>query len=194
MSSYDSVDRVILEKTHLVCGRPINVQKAQVKDGSQRSGHMRSRPGSSFMPGSQNGQHYNDHSQNYFNDSFDSIPNNNYRGYGSNNNQGNDGSTPFGQEFVETSKVVFSKIIAFLGITKMVSRDQCDAETCPVVVVATRRTRAEVVLIATVVAIEMQVHRGLRGREQLDRLAETGDIRCEISVAFLSYFVNDHWQ
>ena len=31
------MDKIILEKNHIVCGRQLDVQKAQSRDGSQRS-------------------------------------------------------------------------------------------------------------------------------------------------------------
>ncbi|CAF5090438.1 unnamed protein product, partial [Rotaria sp. Silwood1] len=45
---YDSVDKIILEKNHIVCGHQIDVQKAQSKDNAQRSGgNIRSQQGPS---------------------------------------------------------------------------------------------------------------------------------------------------
>ena len=101
--SYDPVDKVILEKNHHICGQPVDVQKAQPRDGSQRSGNMRSRAGpssSSSMSRSNYNSGYNNYQQNDYNGQYGQMPNNDYNGYGSNFNDGNGNWTSFGQGFV----------------------------------------------------------------------------------------------
>lgn len=103
------MDKIILEKSHNVNGRMLDVQKAQSRDGMQRSGNMRSRPGpSSSMSRSNYDSGYNNYNNpnnypqdNYNNSPFGPIPTNNYNGYGSNFNDGNGNWTSFGQGFVE---------------------------------------------------------------------------------------------
>ncbi|CAF5082275.1 unnamed protein product, partial [Rotaria sp. Silwood1] len=69
---YDSVDKIILEKNHIVCGHQIDVQKAQSKDNAQRSGgNIRSQQGpSSSMSRPNYNRGYNNYQQNRFNDSY----------------------------------------------------------------------------------------------------------------------------
>ncbi|CAF1495531.1 unnamed protein product [Rotaria sp. Silwood1] len=108
---YDPVDKIILEKSHVVCGRQLDVQKAQSRDGSQRSGNTRSRQGppstsrSNYNSGGGNGGGngggggYNNYQQDNMNDPFGQMPNNNFNGYGSNFNEGNGNWTSFGQGY-----------------------------------------------------------------------------------------------
>jgi hypothetical protein len=108
INSYDPVDKIILERSHIVCGRQLDVQKAQSRDGSQRSGNMRSRPGGPpAMSRSNYNSGYNNYQQDNFNGPFGAMPNNNYNGYGSNFNEGNGNWTSFGQGFVESLMVNF---------------------------------------------------------------------------------------
>ncbi|UJR15272.1 hypothetical protein I4U23_002226 [Adineta vaga] len=98
---YDPVDKVILERNHVVAGQQLVVQKSQAKTGSQRSsGNMRSRPGPSSMSRSTyNGGYNNYQQQNSFNNSYDQMPNNDYNGYSSNFNGGNNNGDAFGQGY-----------------------------------------------------------------------------------------------
>jgi hypothetical protein len=98
------VDKVILERNHIVCGRQLDVQKAQSRDGTQRTGGMRSRPGgpssmsrSNYNSGYNNNNNNNYQQQDNFNDPFGQMQNNNFDGYGSNFNEGNGNWTSFGQ-------------------------------------------------------------------------------------------------
>ncbi|CAF1647940.1 unnamed protein product [Rotaria sp. Silwood1] len=102
---YDSVDKIILEKNHIVCGHQIDVQKAQSKDNTQRSGgNIRSRPGpSSSMSRPNYNRGYNNYQQNRFNDSYGQMSNNNYSGYNSNFNEGNNNRPTFGQGYNQDS-------------------------------------------------------------------------------------------
>ena len=105
INSYDPVDQVILEKNHMVCGRQLDVQKAQSRDGNQRpGGNMRSRQGLPSMSRSNYNAGYNNYQQNNFNgpSPFDPMSNNNYNGYNSDFNNGNGNWTSFGQGFVRT--------------------------------------------------------------------------------------------
>lgn len=97
------MDKAILEKNHIICGRPLDVQKAQPRDaGQQRSGNMRSRAGpSSAMSRSNYNSGYNNYPQDDFNGQYGQMPNNDYNGYGSNFNDGNGNWTSFGQGFVQ---------------------------------------------------------------------------------------------
>jgi hypothetical protein len=103
MNSYDPVDKIILEKNHVVCGRQLDVQKAQSRDGSQRSGNMRSRPGGPpSMSRSNYNSGYNNYQQDNYSGPFGQMQNNNsYNGYGSNFSEGNGNWTSFGQGFVD---------------------------------------------------------------------------------------------
>jgi hypothetical protein len=101
------VDRVILEKNHVVCGRPLDVQKAQVKDGSQRSGgnngHMRSRQGPPSMSRQNYGDGgYDNYQQNNFGNPYGQMPNNGY-------NPNYNGGAPFGQGLVKKRSFVLSE-------------------------------------------------------------------------------------
>ncbi|CAF1312639.1 unnamed protein product [Rotaria sp. Silwood1] len=102
---YDSVDKIILEKNHIVSGHQIDVQKAQSKDNAQRSGgNIRSRPGpSSSMSRPNYNRGYNNYQQNRFNDSYGQMSNNNYSGYNSNFNEGNNNRPTFGQGYNQDS-------------------------------------------------------------------------------------------
>ncbi|UJR31402.1 hypothetical protein I4U23_018896 [Adineta vaga] len=106
---YDSVDKAILEKTHTVCGRTLDAQKAQSRDASQRStGNMRFRQGQPSMSRSNYNSGYNNYQQDNFNgpNPFGSMPNDNYNGgYGSNFNDGNGNGnwTSFGQGYGQES-------------------------------------------------------------------------------------------
>lgn len=111
LCSYDSVDKIILEKNHNISGRAIDVQKAQSRDGPQRSGNMRSRPGpsssmsrSNFNSGYNNNNNNNSYQPDNFNNGpFGGMPNNNNynnNGYGSNFNDANGNWTSFGQGLV----------------------------------------------------------------------------------------------
>jgi hypothetical protein len=95
------VDKIILEKSHIVCGRQLDVQKAQSRDASQRSGNMRSRPGPSSMSRPNYNSGYNNYPQDNYNAPFGQTQNSNsYNGYGSNFNEGNGNWTSFGQGLV----------------------------------------------------------------------------------------------
>ena len=115
LCSYDPVDRIILEKNHQVGGRPLDVQKAQMKDGSQRpAGNsmrpMRGRPGGGGPPHSYShlptppppppmsrpnyNAGYDAYPPNNYNDPYPPMPSNPYNGYSSDFN-GN--GAPFGQ-------------------------------------------------------------------------------------------------
>ena len=61
LSSYDPVDKVILAKNHIVSGQSLDVQKAQMRDGSQRVGgrSMRGRIGAGGPP-AMSRSNYND--------------------------------------------------------------------------------------------------------------------------------------
>lgn len=96
---YDPVDKIILEKDHIVCGRQLDVQKAQSRDASQRTSNMRSRQGPPPMSRSNYNNGYNNYQQDNFNSSFGQMPNNNFNGYGSNFNEGNGNWTSFGQGY-----------------------------------------------------------------------------------------------
>lgn len=100
--SYDPVDKAILEKNHNICGRPVDVQKAQPRDaGQQRPGNMRSRPGpSSAMSRSNYNGGYNNYPQDDYNGQYGQMPSNDYNSYGSNFSDGNGNWTSFGQGFV----------------------------------------------------------------------------------------------
>ncbi|CAF3033886.1 unnamed protein product [Rotaria sp. Silwood2] len=110
---YDPVDKIILERTHLVCGRQLDVQKAQSRDASQRSGNTRPRQGppstsrSNYNSGGGGGGGgdggYNNYQQDNMNDPFGQMPNNNFNGYGSNFNEGNGNWTSFGQGYGQQS-------------------------------------------------------------------------------------------
>ncbi len=105
LNSYDPVDKIILEKNHMVCGRQLDVQKAQSRDGSQRSGgNMRSRQGPPSMSRSNYNSGYsnNNYPQDNFNGGpFGQMQNNNFNEYGgSNYNEGNGNWTSFGQGLV----------------------------------------------------------------------------------------------
>ncbi len=115
VNSYDPVDKIILEKNHCVCGRQLDVQKAQSRDGSQRSGSMRSRQGPSSMSRSNYNSGYNNYQQDTYNGQFGQMPNNNYNGYGTNFNEGNGNWTSFGQGFVLKFDLIlrFSMILLF---------------------------------------------------------------------------------
>lgn len=102
--SYDSVDKVILERNHTVCGRQLEAQKAQSRDGMQRSGGgggggMRGRGGPPSMYQSNYNSGYSNYQHDNYNGpgSYGHMPNNNYDGYGSNFNDGNGNWTSFGQ-------------------------------------------------------------------------------------------------
>jgi hypothetical protein len=71
ITSYDPVDRIILDKNHIVCGQQIGVQKASTQ---RSSGNMRSRSG----PPSMSRPYGNHQQQNTFNNSYRQMPNNNY--------------------------------------------------------------------------------------------------------------------
>jgi hypothetical protein len=101
VNSYDPVDKIILEKSHIVCGRQLDVQKAQSRDGSQRTGNMRSRQGPPSMSRSNYNSGYNNYPQDNFNSPFGQMQNNNFNEYGSNFNEGNGNWTSFGQGLVE---------------------------------------------------------------------------------------------
>lgn len=93
------MDRIILEKNHIVCGLPLDVQKAQSKDGSQRSNrNMRSRQGPPHMSRSNYDGGYNNYQQNTYNNPYEQMPDN---GYNSNFDGGNDNGGSFGQGFVK---------------------------------------------------------------------------------------------
>ena len=83
-----------------MCGRQLDVQKAQSRDTSQRSSNMRSRQGPPPMPRSNYNSGYNNYQQDNFNGPFGQMPNNNFNGYGSNFNEGNGNWTSFGQGLV----------------------------------------------------------------------------------------------
>jgi len=100
---YDPVDKIILEKNHIVCGRQLDVQKAQSRDASQRSGNMRSRQGPPPMSRSNYNSGYNNYQQDSYNGQFGQMPNNNYNGYGTNFNDGNGNWTSFGQGYGQES-------------------------------------------------------------------------------------------
>jgi len=100
---YDPVDKVILEKSHMVCGRPLDVQKAQSREGAQRSGGMRGRQGPPAMSRSNYNSGYNNYQQDNFNGPFGQMQNNSYNGYGSNFNEGNGNWTSFGQGYGQDS-------------------------------------------------------------------------------------------
>jgi hypothetical protein len=100
--SYDPVDKIILEKTHVVCGRPLDVQKAQTKDGTQRSNgnirSMRARGGPPQMLRPNYNSGYDNYHQNNYNDPFAHMSNNHFNGYNPNFNPNNGGNgAPFGQ-------------------------------------------------------------------------------------------------
>jgi hypothetical protein len=77
------VDKIVLEKHHIVCGHQLDVQKAQSKDATQRSNsNMRSQQG---PPSRSN---YNNSYDNYQQNSFD-RPNNNYEHFGGPMRRGN---------------------------------------------------------------------------------------------------------
>lgn len=110
MSSYDPVDKIILEKNHQVAGRNLDVQKAQTKDGPPRapSNPMRGRLGGGGPPPPpppplpalppMSRPNYNTGYENYppnnYNDPYPPMANNPYNGYSSDFN-GN--GAPFGQ-------------------------------------------------------------------------------------------------
>ncbi|CAF3252666.1 unnamed protein product [Rotaria sp. Silwood2] len=97
---YDPVDKIILEKNHIICGYQIDVQKAQSKDNPQRSsGNMRARQGPPSMSRSNYNDGYNNYQQNTFNGSYGQMPNNNYDGYNPNFNEGNGNRPAFGQGY-----------------------------------------------------------------------------------------------
>ncbi|CAF1251305.1 unnamed protein product [Adineta steineri] len=99
-NDYDSVDRIVLEKNHTICGQQLDVQKAQSKDRSQRSGgNMRGRSRPPYMSKSNYDGGYNNYQQNSYNDSYDQMPNNNYDGYNSNFSGGYDNGSSFGQGY-----------------------------------------------------------------------------------------------
>jgi len=100
---YDPVDKIILEKSHIVCGRQLDVQKAQSRDASQRSGNMRSRQGPPSMSRSNYTSGYNNYQQDNYNGQFGQMPNNNYNGYGTNFTEGNGNWTSFGQGYGQES-------------------------------------------------------------------------------------------
>ncbi len=160
------MDKVILERNHLVCGRQLDVQKAQSRDGSQRSGgSMRSRPGPSSMPRSNYNSGYNNYQQDNFNDPFGQMQNNNYNGYGGNMNEGNGNWTSFGQGLVENLSFFFY-CFSCLDMVKKVSVDLCDEEiwVVAVVVVVMHLIMAVAVAVEVVVVVAIvEVHRGLHG-------------------------------
>lgn len=114
--SYDPVDKIILEKNHQINGRPLDVQKAQMKDTSQRPNgnsmrSMRGRSGGGGPPYSHShpppsqlppppmsrsnyNSGYDSYPPNNYNDPYPPMPNNPYNGYSSDFN-GN--GAPFGQ-------------------------------------------------------------------------------------------------
>ncbi len=95
------MDRIILERNHTVCGLQLDVQKAQSKEGGQRSGgSMRSRQGPPPMSRSNYDGGYSNYQQNSYNDSYGQMPDNNYNGYNSNFNGGNGNPGPFSQGLV----------------------------------------------------------------------------------------------
>ncbi|CAF2095757.1 unnamed protein product [Rotaria magnacalcarata] len=101
---YDPVDKIILEKSHIVCGRQLDVQKAQSRDATQRSGNSRpprQGPPSTSRPNYDGG--YNNYPQDNMNDPFGQMQNNNFNGYGSNFNEGNGNWTSFGQGYGQQS-------------------------------------------------------------------------------------------
>lgn len=163
INSYDPVDKVILERNHLVCGRQLDVQKAQSRDGSQRSGgSMRSRPGPSSMPRSNYNSGYNNYQQDNFNDPFGQMQNNNYNGYGGNMNEGNGNWTSFGQGLVENLSVFFY-CFSCLDMVKKVLVDLCDEEIWVVAVVVVVMHLIMAVAVEVVVVAIVEVHRGLHG-------------------------------
>ena len=98
----------------MVCGRPLDVQKAQTKDAMQRSGGgprgMRSRPGPPTMSRPNYNSGYDNYQQNNYNDPFGQMPNNNnYNGYNSNFQGHNGNDAPFGQGFVRKAENVLDQ-------------------------------------------------------------------------------------
>lgn len=89
----------------MVCGRQLDVQKAQSRDASQRSSNPR--PPRQGPPSSRSNYNsgYNNYPQNNMNDPFGQMPNNNFNGYGSNFNDGDGNWTSFGQGLVEIISV-----------------------------------------------------------------------------------------
>ena len=99
------MDKIILERNHIVCGRQLDVQKAQSREGAPRSGgSMRSRGGPPSMSRSNYNSGYNNNN-NYqpdnMNGPFGQMQNNDFNGYGSNFNESSGGNwTSFGQGLV----------------------------------------------------------------------------------------------
>jgi hypothetical protein len=73
--SYDAVDRIILDKVHTVCDRVLVVQKAQIRDVSQRSYRIRSRSNSMLMFRVNYNRYCKDNLSNHVDDMFESMSN-----------------------------------------------------------------------------------------------------------------------